>query len=71
MSEERLISAETQMGDTRDRALRPLSFGDFVGQAAAISNLKVYVEAARRRGESLDHLLLSGPPGLGLSLIHI
>ena len=65
MSEERLISAETQMGDTRDRALRPLSFDDFVGQAAAISNLKVYVEAARRRGEALDHLLLSGPPGLG------
>jgi len=50
---------------SRDRALRPLSFGDFVGQAAAISNLKVYVEAARRRGEALDHLLLSGPPGLG------
>ena len=65
MSEDRLISADTQMGDVRDRALRPLSFDDFVGQAAAISNLKVYVEAARRRGESLDHLLLSGPPGLG------
>ena len=65
MSEDRLISADTQMGDVRDRALRPLSFDDFVGQAAAISNLKVYVEAARRRGEALDHLLLSGPPGLG------
>ena len=65
MTEDRIISSETQIGDKRDRALRPLSFGDFVGQAAAIANLKVYVEAARRRGEALDHLLLSGPPGLG------
>lgn len=65
MSEERLISSEAVAGDMRDRALRPLSFSDFVGQSAAISNLKVYVEAARRRGEALDHLLLSGPPGLG------
>ena len=65
MSEDRIISSETQIGDKRDRALRPLSFSDFVGQAAAIANLKVYVEAARRRGEALDHLLLSGPPGLG------
>jgi len=65
MSEDRIISSETQIGDKRDRALRPLSFGDFVGQASAIANLKVYVEAARRRGEALDHLLLSGPPGLG------
>ena len=53
------------MGDSRDRALRPLSFSDFRGQQAAIANLKVYVEAARRRAEPLDHLLLSGPPGLG------
>ncbi len=65
MEEERLISADVQDGDGRDRALRPLSFIDFVGQSGAISNLKVYVEAARRRGEALDHLLLSGPPGLG------
>ena len=65
MSEDRIISSETQIGDKRDRALRPLSFSDFVGQSAAIANLKVYVEAARRRGEALDHLLLSGPPGLG------
>jgi len=65
VSEERLISSETQIGDVRDRALRPLAFDDFVGQASAIANLKVYVDAARRRGEPLDHLLLSGPPGLG------
>ena len=65
MSDDRIISGDSQIGDKRDRALRPLSFGDFVGQASAIANLKVYVEAARRRGEALDHLLLSGPPGLG------
>ncbi len=65
MSEDRIISAEGQVGDGRDRALRPLSFSDFVGQKSAIANLQVYVEAARRREEPLDHLLLSGPPGLG------
>lgn len=63
--DDRLTSAEPQLGDIRDRALRPLSFADFRGQAKVIENLKVYVSAARRRGEPLDHLLLSGPPGLG------
>ena len=65
MSETRLTSAEPQAGDLRDRALRPLSFADFRGQSKVIENLKVYVSAAKRRGEPLDHLLLSGPPGLG------
>lgn len=65
MEASRISSSETQPGDVRDRALRPLSFADFRGQQTAIANLKVYVEAARRRGEPLDHLLLSGPPGLG------
>ncbi|MEL6686796.1 MAG: Holliday junction branch migration DNA helicase RuvB [Pseudomonadota bacterium] len=65
MEADRLTSSEPQVGDARDRALRPLTFADFRGQQAAIANLKVYVEAARRRGEPLDHLLLSGPPGLG------
>ena len=65
MTEDRPISAEAQPDDARDKALRPLSFDEFVGQPAAISNLKVFVEAARRREEALDHVLLSGPPGLG------
>ena len=66
MSEDpRIIAPDPQIGDGRDRALRPLSFDDFVGQKSTIANLKIYVEAARRRGEPLDHLLLSGPPGLG------
>lgn len=62
---ERLVDRDAQAGDGRDRALRPLSFSDFVGQKAAIANLRVFVEAARRREEALDHVLLSGPPGLG------
>lgn len=48
-----------------ERALRPLSFDDFTGQDKIIGNLRVFVEAARLRGESLDHTLLHGPPGLG------
>lgn len=62
---DRLVDRDLQAGDGRDRALRPLSFSDFVGQKASIANLKVFVEAARRREEALDHVLLSGPPGLG------
>jgi len=65
VSDDRPISADEQPEDGRDKAMRPLSFGEFVGQPAAISNLKVFVEAAGRRGEALDHVLLSGPPGLG------
>lgn len=63
--DERIISADANPGDGRDKALRPLSFEDFVGQPAAIANLKVFTQAAGRRGEALDHVLLSGPPGLG------
>ena len=48
-----------------ENALRPLSFSDFTGQKKVVENLKVFVEAARMRGEPLDHTLLHGPPGLG------
>src|SRR5215472_9313654 len=48
-----------------DRTLRPKTLDDYVGQTKHKENLRVFVEAARRRGEPLDHLLLSGPPGLG------
>ena len=48
-----------------ENALRPLSFGDFSGQEKIVSNLGIFVQAARMRGESLDHVLLHGPPGLG------
>jgi holliday junction DNA helicase RuvB len=51
--------------DEADRALRPLSLGEFVGQEAAKANLRVFVESARRRGQAMDHTLFYGPPGLG------
>ena len=48
-----------------EQALRPLRFDDFAGQQKVVENLKIFVEAARYRGEPLDHTLLHGPPGLG------
>ena len=60
-----LTDPERQSGEALDRALRPQSFADYVGQETIISNLKVYVDATRARGEALDHVLLFGPPGLG------
>jgi Holliday junction DNA helicase RuvB len=48
-----------------DQTLRPLSFRDFVGQSKIVENLSVFITAAKQRGETLDHVLLTGPPGLG------
>jgi len=58
---ENLSNAEHEI----ERALRPVSFDDFAGQDQVLENLKVFVEAANRRGEALDHTLFHGPPGLG------
>ncbi|MGB6118007.1 MAG: Holliday junction branch migration DNA helicase RuvB, partial [Mesorhizobium sp.] len=63
-SSPRLISSEPR-GEDADQTLRPQRLEDFVGQAAARANLKVFVDAARGRGEALDHVLFVGPPGLG------
>ncbi|RMI27842.1 MAG: Holliday junction branch migration DNA helicase RuvB [Calditrichaeota bacterium] len=53
-------------------ALRPSMFDEFIGQEKVVENLKIFIEAARRRGEALDHVLLYGPPGLGkTTLAHI
>ena len=60
----RLVTPE-QRGEDADLSLRPQVLDDFVGQAAARANLKVFIEAARGRGEALDHVLVVGPPGLG------
>ncbi len=58
--------------DRFDRLFRPTSFEEYIGQRNHIENLGVFVEAARRRGEPLDHVLLCGPPGLGkTTLAHI
>ena len=48
-----------------DRALRPRSLDEFIGQKAARANLAVFIESARRRGQAMDHALFYGPPGLG------
>ncbi len=48
-----------------DKALRPLSFDDFSGQDKLVDNIRIFVQAAKQRGEALDHVLLHGPPGLG------
>jgi Holliday junction DNA helicase RuvB len=62
---ERLIGPGFTEEDAALQTLRPLSLADFTGQKQACANLRVFVEAARQRGESLDHTLLYGPPGLG------
>ena len=59
--EERFSNGEKEF----ENALRPLSFSDFSGQQKIVENLQVFVEAAKYRGEPLDHTLLHGPPGLG------
>lgn len=62
--EERLSSAERKPEDI-DAALRPKTLSEFIGQEAARANLRVFIEAAKSRGEALDHVLFFGPPGLG------
>jgi Holliday junction DNA helicase RuvB len=52
-------------GDDSDSSIRPLALGEFIGQAQAQENLKVFIQAAKARGEALDHVLFVGPPGLG------
>ena len=65
----RIISGEAQHGETiptaSDRAMRPQTLAEFVGQEQAKGNLRIFIEAAKGRGEALDHVLLFGPPGLG------
>ncbi|WP_137864380.1 MULTISPECIES: Holliday junction branch migration DNA helicase RuvB [unclassified Sphingomonas] len=61
---DRLLSSARRIDDV-DAALRPKSLDEFVGQRAARENLRVFIDAARSRGEALDHVLFFGPPGLG------
>ena len=64
MPPSRLTTPEKR-DDDPDVSLRPLALGDFVGQEAARKNLSIFVEAAKTRGDALDHVLFVGPPGLG------
>ena len=64
--DERLLSARTiKNEDDSESSLRPHRLDEYVGQDKVKENLKIYIEAAKKRGESLDHILLYGPPGLG------
>ena len=61
----RIVTPERSTDDVGDTALRPQLLSEFVGQAQARANLSIFIEAARKRGEALDHVLFVGPPGLG------
>ena len=63
--DERIISTRQLSEDETENSLRPKTMADYIGQTKAKENLSVYIEAAKMRGESLDHTLLYGPPGLG------
>ena len=64
---ENRIMTSSAIGDDNDseNSLRPKTLDDYIGQEKAKENLKIYIEAAKMRGENLDHVLLYGPPGLG------
>ena len=65
MSEINPLLREEPIPDDNDRALRPKSISEFIGQSEARSNLRVFIESARRRNDAMDHTLFFGPPGLG------
>ena len=72
MDEENILDAEIQASDTFDLNIRPQSLKEYVGQKEITNNLSIFIEAAKKRNESLDHVLLYGPPGLGkTTLAHI
>ncbi len=62
---DREVSAARQPEDAAEASLRPQTLADFTGQKASRENLAIFIQAAKARGESLDHVLLHGPPGLG------
>ncbi|KAA0258342.1 Holliday junction branch migration DNA helicase RuvB [Deferribacter autotrophicus] len=67
-----IFDKERREEDRENLKIRPQSFSDYIGQKKIIENLKIFVEAAKKRGDSLDHCLIYGPPGLGkTTLAHI
>ncbi|MGD9786312.1 MAG: Holliday junction branch migration DNA helicase RuvB [Hyphomicrobiaceae bacterium] len=65
MPEERLVTSSKRDVDAYEAQIRPQSLDEFIGQEQARANLKVFIQAARTRGDALDHVLFAGPPGLG------
>lgn len=62
---DRILDGSPKLTDEEERSIRPLVLDDFVGQEQARQNMKVFIEAAKGRGDALDHVLFAGPPGLG------
>ena len=73
MEDTRLVTPQLRAEDSElDRSIRPRKMEEYIGQTRVKENLKIFIEAARKRGEALDHILLYGPPGLGkTTLAHI
>ena len=65
MTDDRLLTGKKKDADAFEATIRPQSLDDFTGQEQARANLKVFIQAARSRGDALDHVLFAGPPGLG------
>ena len=67
MEEERIINPELEnsVEERLENSLRPKTLDEYIGQDKIKENMKIYIEAAKKRGEALDHVLLYGPPGLG------
>ena len=65
MTDDRLMSGLKREQDALEATIRPQSLDEFIGQEQARANLKVFVQAAKARGDALDHVLFVGPPGLG------
>ncbi len=64
--DDRMVSPAEQSGEASSaNSIRPLELDDFIGQREVRANLKVFVEAAKKRGDAMDHTLFYGPPGLG------
>src|ERR1044071_3246159 len=65
MTDDRLVTSQKREQDALEASIRPQSLDEFIGQEQARSNLKVFIQAAKTRGDALDHVLFAGPPGLG------
>ena len=65
MSDDRLVTGVRKEADAFEATIRPQTLDDFTGQEQARANLKIFIQAARARGDALDHVLFAGPPGLG------
>ncbi len=65
MIDDRLVTSRKREQDALEASIRPQSLDEFIGQEQARANLKVFIQAARARGDALDHVLFAGPPGLG------